>query len=372
MARTVKIHKFILTALLITAMSVSCGQNDNITKKSEVYETSNAAEVTDNTLTEHVTFPSPTYHPSWFKHSFFEISDDIYDASKKGKRLIIYFYQDGCPYCKKLIEHNLGQDDISDYARNNFDIIAINIFGSVDVTDTDGEVLSEKEFAKKHNINFTPTMLTYNEEGDVIFRMNGYYAQDKFMAMLKYLAEKQEDNIKFLDFLDNYLSQNMPNLLDLKNYSKKFLVPPFNLSKSIQSESKPLVVFFEEANCAACKELHEDTLQRKETKTFLNKFTLAIIDVNSDIEMVSPLGEKTSTNAWAKKKEVQFIPTVIFFNKNGIEVFRIDGYVKEFHLNSSFEYVLTESYKTYDGFQPFLHDRANRLEEKGIKIEIMK
>ena len=321
---------------------------------------------------EHVTFPAPTFHPDWFKHSFLDLSDDIQESTVQGKRLILYFYQDGCPYCKKLIEHNLGQADIAEYAKKNFEVVAVNIFGSVEVTDTDGEILSEKEFARKLRVNFTPTMLIYNENSRVIFRMNGYYTLDKFTAMLGYLAEKKETEVKFLDYLADYRSKNKLVPLDTDSYGDQFKTAPFNLQQTIRAEEKPVAVFFEEANCPSCSELHEDILRRDETKEFLKEFSLAVVDVHSEKEIVSPAGETYASKDWVRERKVQFIPTTLFFDKSGNEVFRVDGYVKAFHLQSAFDYVLSEGYKKYPGFQPFLHDRADRLESEGVVIRIMK
>ena len=44
---------------------------------------------------------NPGYHekPDWFKLSFLDIRDDIEEAADSGKRVLLYFYQDGCPYC---------------------------------------------------------------------------------------------------------------------------------------------------------------------------------------------------------------------------------------------------------------------------------
>ncbi len=320
---------------------------------------------------EQVAFPAPTFHPDWFKHSFLDLSEDVQEAQAQGKRLIIYFYQAGCPYCKKLIEQNLGQAEVSAYAQKNFEVVAINIFGSVEVTDTDGEVLREKEFATKQRVNFTPTMLVYNEDSRKIFRMNGYYNPDKFSAMLSYLADKMETRIKFLDYLADYRSNNTHDPLEKDLYAGQFKLAPFNLQETIKSEEKPVAVFFEEADCSSCDELHADILQRDKTKEYLEKFSLAVVDIHSEENMVSPTGETYESRDWVKERRVQFIPTILFFDKSGNEVFRVDGYVKAFHLQSAFDYVLTESYKRYTGFQPFLHDRADKLESEGVVIKLM-
>ena len=57
--------------------------------------------------------PGHEEHPDWFKVSFLDLYEDIEDATDNNKRLLIYYYQDGCPYCQKLLEDNFSQRDIS-------------------------------------------------------------------------------------------------------------------------------------------------------------------------------------------------------------------------------------------------------------------
>ena len=39
--------------------------------------------------------------PPWFTESFLDFRDDIRDAAREARRLMIYFGQDGCPYCRR-------------------------------------------------------------------------------------------------------------------------------------------------------------------------------------------------------------------------------------------------------------------------------
>jgi len=39
--------------------------------------------------------------PKWFKESFLDIREDVDEAAESEKRIILYFYQDGCPYCPR-------------------------------------------------------------------------------------------------------------------------------------------------------------------------------------------------------------------------------------------------------------------------------
>ena len=330
------------------------------------------AEEAASTAVEHATIPAPAQHPDWFKQSFLDLPEDIEETTAQGKRLIVYFYQHGCPYCKKLIEHNLAQPEIVAFTREHFEVVAINIYGSVEVTDPEGEVLSEKAFANKVQVHFTPTMLVYNKDREIVFRMNGYYNVDKFSAMLAYLAEKQETKMKFLDYLAAYQSTRKHEALDIGPLASLFMTAPFDLQETLRTEARPLAVYVQEQNCTSCKELNEDILQRPETRKYLEQFSLAMVDVHSDATIVSPRGKKSTARQWVRDSRIQFIPTLLLFDTTGREVFRVDGYVKSFHLQSALDYVLTESYKRYSGFQRFLQDRTDRLEAEGVHIELMR
>ncbi len=77
--------------------------------------------------------------PDWFKLSFLDLREDVREASAAGKRVLLYFYQDGCPYCAKLLRDNFGQREIAEKTRSHFDVIAINMWGGREVTNMQRE-----------------------------------------------------------------------------------------------------------------------------------------------------------------------------------------------------------------------------------------
>lgn len=100
----------------------------------------------------------------WFSVSFKDIAEDINDAKADGKRLALVFEQTGCVYCRKMHEVILSDPTIKEYLQANFNILQMNLFGSEEVTDLDGEVLSEKAAAVKWGVMFTPTILFMPED----------------------------------------------------------------------------------------------------------------------------------------------------------------------------------------------------------------
>jgi thioredoxin-related protein len=125
--------------------------------------------------------------PAWFKASFLDVRDDLKEAAAAQKRVMLYFGQNGCPYCKQLMEINFRNAAIVEKTRRNFDVIEINIVGSRDVTWTDGSVQSEKAFARLLKIGYTPTLLVLDEHGNTVVRINGYLPPAPFSAALDYV-----------------------------------------------------------------------------------------------------------------------------------------------------------------------------------------
>jgi thioredoxin-related protein len=132
--------------------------------------------------------PRPIDLPRWFTESFLDIGEDIREAARDGRRLMLYFGQDGCPYCRKPMLTNFSQRDIVAKTRRHFVVVALNIWGAREVTWLDGRVLPEKAFAQLLDVQFTPTLLFFDERGAIVARLNGYYPPHLFGAVLDYAA----------------------------------------------------------------------------------------------------------------------------------------------------------------------------------------
>lgn len=100
----------------------------------------------------------------WFSVTFKDIREDIEAAAEEGKRLAIIVEQRGCIYCKRLHETVLSDPEVANYIKANFKMVQYNMFGDEQVTDLDGEVLSEKKMLRKWGMIFTPTIVFLPEK----------------------------------------------------------------------------------------------------------------------------------------------------------------------------------------------------------------
>ncbi len=312
---------------------------------------------------------NPGYHekPAWFKESFLDLREDIQEAAANKKRVLLYFYQDGCPYCAKLLQNNLGQKKIADKTRNNFDVIAMNMWGDKEVTDLNGKLTTEKKFAERLKVMYTPTLLFLTEKGKVALRVNGYYAPNKFETALDYVRGHNEGKISFRNYVRKFIKKSATGKLHQQSF---ILKQPYNLKKLLAAK-KPLLILFEQKQCYDCDELHNDIFKRKETLSQIKRFNVVRLDMWSKDNVVDFNGKSITAKNLAKKFKVNHSPSFIFFNNKGDEVFRIDAYLKSFHTQSVLDYVASNAYIKQPNFQRYIDKRADDLEAQGVHVDLM-
>ncbi|MCR4300005.1 MAG: thioredoxin fold domain-containing protein [Sulfuricaulis sp.] len=302
--------------------------------------------------------------PAWFKKSFLVLPEDVTEAARNGKRLMIYFGQDGCPYCAELFNNNFSQTHIADYTRRHFDAIDLNLWGNREVTDFSGKAMPEKELAAKLKVWFTPTLLFFNEQGEQVLRINGYYPPNQFLTALKYVAEKQEKRLTFKE----YLAKQAPPPAKGALHAQPFFSPPPHDLTRIAAE-KPLAVFFEQKDCSGCDRLHDVVLKDAATLEILKRYHVVQLDRWSDTPVVTPTGKKTTARAWADSLNVAYVPTaVLYVGKK--EVIQIEAMLKGFHVQSVLDYVASGAYKTQSSLQRYIAARADHLREQGVVVDI--
>jgi len=284
-------------------------------------------------------------YPDWFKPSFLDMPEDINEvvrARKKG--LIVYFGQMHCAYCHTFINVNLQLPDIANYMQQNFDVVPLNIWDVQSVTDMHGNTMSARELSIRERTNFTPSLIFYDTSGREVFRLRGYYPPYKFRAALEYVADRHYLRMSFRDYLRLADFAALSNEGGL-NENPMFMPPPYALDRSRYPAQRPLVVFFEQPACHTCDVLHAETISSDRVQELLGRFEKVQLDMWSDVRVITPRGEKTTARQWAAGLGLFFAPSMVFFDENGNEVFRVDSLVRLFRLTNVLEYVLEKGYK---------------------------
>lgn len=310
----------------------------------------------------------PTEYPAWFKESFLHLKDDIAEAKAANKRVVVIFHQENCPYCNAMVERNLAQKDIEDLMRKSFDAVALNMWGDREVTSLEGKAMNEKDFAASLKVQFTPTILFFDEAGKTILRLNGYIPPQRFKLTLEYIAQHKEKELAYRDFM----AQHEPppskgELIKGELIAEDFFRPaPYNLARKKQ----PIAVFFEQKDCPACDTLHQQVLTDKETREVIGKIHNIQLDMWSNTPVVTPDGKRMSAREWAKKLDVKYAPTIVLLDAQGKEIIRSEAFFKVFHTQGIFAYAESGAYKTEPSFQRYLSARAEHFREQGKDVDI--
>ncbi|MGH1589373.1 thioredoxin family protein [Methylobacterium phyllosphaerae] len=151
------------------------------------------------------------YREPWFLESFLDLSDDLKAAREHGKRLAVLWELKGCPFCKQIHLVNFADPVTSAYIRERFEILQLNFIGAREVTDFDGQILSEKGFAEKYGIRSTPSIQFFPTEDSglagkppqqrEVLRLRGYVAPEAFRRTFTFVAERAYERTNLQDYL---------------------------------------------------------------------------------------------------------------------------------------------------------------------------
>jgi thioredoxin-related protein len=137
----------------------------------------------------------------WMRDTFKDLREDLDEANAEGKRLVLFFEQRGCIYCKKMHEEVFSEAEVSDYIDQNYFVVQLNLHGDIEVTDFDGEVLREKNMARKWRVLFTPSIVFLPEdipEGEsaldaAVAVMPGAFSKGTTLDMFTWVVEQRYD-----------------------------------------------------------------------------------------------------------------------------------------------------------------------------------
>lgn len=136
----------------------------------------------------------------FFHDSFGDLGEELATARAEGKKgLLIFFEMDECPFCHRMKQTVLNQPQVQDYYREHFRSISVDVEGGLDITDFDGNVMKQNEFAfKKHRVRATPVFVFFDLEGKPVARYTGPTKDvEEFLWLGEYVADERYRELPF-------------------------------------------------------------------------------------------------------------------------------------------------------------------------------
>ena len=298
------------------------------------------------------TLNQPAVVPDWFKTTFLDIQEDIEEAAEAGRTLVLFFNQEGCPYCAAMLGKNFKDERVKNIMVEKFDTIEINIWGDREVIGIDGQEMIEKDFSASLEVQFTPTMIFLDSNGKVIHRLDGFWRLEPFLELIKGIGQKGASTSAVKSKGGGAWSP-----------IKKAATGKFDFRKT----NKPIALIIESPDCVECPEWRK-ILELPKTQESLILFSLVSLNSVDDPTYLDKEGKERKVSDLMKKYDSEgYFPAMFLFSKEGQLVIHKTSLLRAFHTQSLFEYVGQGFYKEMPQFQRYINYKVERMKEEGAQ-----
>jgi thioredoxin-related protein len=133
------------------------------------------------------------YGEPWLQKTSGNLGDDFAAATKAKKNFAILWEMRGCPWCKRLHLEDFSRDDLAGYLQENFSMLQLNLRGTSQIVDFDGDKLSEEDLSYKLGVNSTPTFQFFRpsdaSKGQELGRA-GFLNPGDLLMLVHFIREK--------------------------------------------------------------------------------------------------------------------------------------------------------------------------------------
>jgi thioredoxin-related protein len=137
-----------------------------------------------------------------------------------------------------------------------------------------------------------------------------------------------------------------------------FLDMPDEIREITAFNKRGLILYFGQEYCPYCKAMLENNFGSRDIERYTNSnFDVLAIDIHGQKRVVNLQGKEMSEKEFADTEKVNLTPTLVFYDKKGIEALRLQGYYPPYKFRAALEFVADEHYRD-ESFRDYLQ-RAN-------------
>ena len=170
-------------------------------------------------------------------------------------------------------------------------------------------------------------------------------------------AARAQDNTtaEFPEFDDRPLAEPLthPDWFKLS-----FLDLSDDLREARQAGKRGLIIYFGQKYCAYCKALLETNFGKTDIRTYTQThFDVIGVDIHGSSSVVDFDGAEGNERSFALRHDVNFTPTLLFYDVSGKLALRLAGYYPPYQFRAALEYVADGHYRK-ESFRRYL-ERAD-------------
>jgi len=136
----------------------------------------------------------------FFDQNMGDFQEELQVAKDEGKKGILLFFElDECPFCHRMKITILNQPEVIAYFKKHFLIFQVDIEGDVEMTDFQGKLTTQKDFAfKQHRVRATPVLAFFDLNGKRVTRYTGATSsKQEFMWLGEYVVSESYKKQRF-------------------------------------------------------------------------------------------------------------------------------------------------------------------------------
>ncbi len=250
----------------------------------------------------------------FFVQSFGDLPEELAEARQSGKLgLLLFFEQEGCPYCERMLRTVLNQPEVQDWYRARFVPIAIDINGSVELTDVDGVTLPSKVIAEHRRVTTTPVISFIDLQGSEVYRrVSAVNSVDEFLLMGRYVAEGHYQDTSWRDFSGREMQTDEPEdeIPEVQDFREE--------AAQLAPEGRMLLLAVTRQGCAYCARLRREVLSPMlRSGDYRGRVVIRQMMMEPDTPVIDFAGKLTSTAQLASAYGVTIAPTVLLLDEYG-------------------------------------------------------
>ena len=120
-------------------------------------------------------------------------------SKSDGRPLFIFVEAEWCGICKRMINSVFPEPSVTELLTDNFHPVLIDL-DSRETILFNGEVMTERDFARIMQVQQTPTTIFIDENGDVLGSQPGFMDVDELEKLLHYLLSDQFGDVPLSEF----------------------------------------------------------------------------------------------------------------------------------------------------------------------------
>lgn len=250
----------------------------------------------------------------FFAQTFGDLPEELAEARQGGKQgLLLFFEQEGCPYCERMMKNVLNRPEVQDWYGEHFTSIAVDINGSVELRDVDGVTLPSKAFAEHRRIRTTPVMSFIALDGTEVFRRStAVNSVEEFLQMGRYVADGRYTDTAWRDYREeqggaSHRGGLIPIVSDFAAEAQR-----------LAGEDPVVLLAVTREGCPYCARLRAEVLAPMlRSGEHDRRLLIREMMMEPDTPATDFSGQATSTARLAEALGVSIAPTVLLLDEGG-------------------------------------------------------